>query len=403
MASIGIVGAGISGLTLALRLQQLGVEATLYSEHDAGSMRSGRLPSTVGRMGHTQARERELGSEHYRDPGCLMASAGLSIKGDPPLEFLARVSEPFHAVDFRLLLPAYLDDLTGRGGEVVVTGATPDAAQVDRWSREHELMVVTAGRRSVAELFPRDPARSPFDRPQRVLTAGLYGGLDLGPMFSYNISPGCGEIFRMPIMTRHGVVSSVLVEAVPGGPLEPISRLPAAEVAGELAGLLAEHAPRLAERMGEDFELLGEDDLLQGAITPVVREAVAELPSGRIALAVGDAWITNDPLTGQGANLGSACAWIAADAIAAGGPYDAAFGRATAERMWEAAAPVTDWTNAFLRPPAAHVMALLLAATTRQDLADLILDLFSNPAYAWAVLSSPEEVARIVDDGGSSL
>ncbi|MEV4012002.1 styrene monooxygenase/indole monooxygenase family protein [Nonomuraea angiospora] len=402
MAGIGIVGAGISGLTLALRLQQLGVEATLYSEQDAGSLRSGRLPNTVGRMGHTLARERELGSEHYRDPACLMGSAKLSIKGDPPLEFLGRISEPFHAVDFRLLLPAYLDDFTGRGGEVVVTGAPPDAARVDRWSREHELMVVTAGRHSVAELFPRDPARSPFDRPQRVLTAGLYGGLDLGPMFSYNVSPGCGEILRMPMMTRHGVVSSVLVEAVPGGPLEPLSRMPAAEVAGELAGLLAEHAPRLAERVDGGFELLGEDDLLQGAITPVVREAVAELPGGRIALAVGDAWITNDPLTGQGANLGSACAWIAADAIAAGGPYDAAFGRATAERMWEAAAPVTDWTNAFLRPPAAHVVTLLLAATTRQDVADLVLGLFANPAYAWAVISSPEEVARIVDGGGPS-
>ncbi|MFI7125351.1 styrene monooxygenase/indole monooxygenase family protein [Nonomuraea sp. NPDC050153] len=218
-----------------------------------------------------------------------------------------------------------------------------------------------------------------------------------------NISPGCGEIFRMPIVTRRGVVSSVLVAAVPGGPLEPISRLPAAEVTGEPAGLLAEHAPRPAERMGEDFELLGEDDLPQGAITPVVREAVAELPSGRIAPAVGDARITNDPLTGQGANLGPACAWIAADAIAAGGPYDAAFGRATAERMWEAAAPVTDWTDAFLRPPAAHVMTLLPAATTRQDLADLILDLFSNPAYAWAVPSSPEEVSRIVDGSGPAL
>ncbi|GAA3624168.1 hypothetical protein GCM10022419_132260 [Nonomuraea rosea] len=42
MAGIGVVGAGISGLTLALRLQQLGVDVTLYSEGDAGSLRSGR-------------------------------------------------------------------------------------------------------------------------------------------------------------------------------------------------------------------------------------------------------------------------------------------------------------------------------------------------------------------------
>jgi hypothetical protein len=164
---IDIVRAGISGPTLALRLQQLGVDVTLCSEGDAGSMRSGRLPNTVGRMGHAQARERELGSAHYRDPGCFM---------------------------------------------------------------------------------------------------------------------------------------------------------------------------------------------------------------------------------------GSACAWIAAGAIAAGGPYDAVFCRAAADRMWEAAAPVTDWTNAFLGPPAALVMTLLRVAAARQGVADLVLSLFSDPAYGWAVMSSPEEVARIVDD-----
>ncbi|NUR87964.1 MAG: NAD(P)-binding protein, partial [Nonomuraea sp.] len=226
MAGIGIVGAGISGLTLALRLQQLGVEATLYSEADAAALGRGRLPNTVGRMRRTQARERELGSVHYRDPGCLMNTARLSIKGDPPLEFTAHVEEPFHAVDFRLLLPAFMDDFTRRGGRVVVSGEPPDAVQVDRWSRGHELMVVAAGRRSVRELFPRDPARSPYEGPQRILAAGLFLGVGLGRLFSYNISPGCGEIFRMPMMTREGVVSGVLVEAVPGGPLEAVTRLP---------------------------------------------------------------------------------------------------------------------------------------------------------------------------------
>ncbi|MEV0995669.1 styrene monooxygenase/indole monooxygenase family protein [Nonomuraea sp. NPDC050202] len=401
---IGIVGAGISGLTLALRLQQLGVETTLYCESDADTLRKGRLPATVVRMGHTRARERELGSEHYRDPACLMNRAMLSIKGEPPLEFTAGTAEPFHAVDLRLLLPAFMDDYAGRGGELVVSGSAPDAALVDRWSERHELMVVAAGRRSVTELFPRDAALSPYDRPQRLLAAGLYRGLDLESVFSYNISGGAGEILRAPMLTREGVVSAVLVEAIPGGPLEPITRVPGDEVAATLLGLLREHAPRLAEGVDPAaFELLGPDDLLRGAVTPTVRRPVAELPSGRVALAIGDAWIVNDPITGQGANLGSRCAWIAAEAIAAGGPYDAAFARATAERMWEAGKPVTDWTNAFLRPPPEHVVKLLVAAAGRQDLADLVLSLFSDPPYAWGVLSSPEEIARIVDGGGQPL
>ncbi|MFI7227822.1 NAD(P)-binding protein [Nonomuraea angiospora] len=45
MAGIGIVGAGISGLTLALRLQQLGVEATLYSEQDPAPCARGGCPT----------------------------------------------------------------------------------------------------------------------------------------------------------------------------------------------------------------------------------------------------------------------------------------------------------------------------------------------------------------------
>ncbi|MFI9593042.1 hypothetical protein [Nonomuraea sp. NPDC052265] len=40
MTGIGIMGAGISGLTLALRLQQLGVATTLYSEGDADGCRT---------------------------------------------------------------------------------------------------------------------------------------------------------------------------------------------------------------------------------------------------------------------------------------------------------------------------------------------------------------------------
>ncbi|UBU15713.1 styrene monooxygenase/indole monooxygenase family protein [Nonomuraea gerenzanensis] len=401
---IGIVGAGITGLTLALRLQQLGIEATLYCECDADTLRKGRLPNTVGRAGHTLARERELGSEHYRDPGAIMPTAMLSLKGDPPLEFTGSFGDPFHAADFRLLIPAFMDDFAARGGTIVVSGTAPDAEQIDRWSRGHELMVVAAGRRSVAELFPRDPALSPYERPQRLLAAGLFRGFHPSNAFMFNISGGVGEIFRAPIVTREGVASTVIVEAVPGGPLEVVTRLPWDEVPGALLPLFREHTPRLAERLDPDaFELLGPDDLLQGAITPTVRRPVAELPSGRMALAVGDAYITNDPLTGQGANLGSRCAWIVADAIAAGGPYDAAFCRAAAARMWEVGGPVTHWTNAFLRPPAEHVTRLMLAAGTRQDVADLMVGLFSDPVYAWSVLSSPEEVSRIVDGDGRRL
>jgi hypothetical protein len=35
-----------------------------------------------------------------------------------------------------------------------------------------------------------------------------------------------------------------------------------------------------------------------------VRAGWAALPGGKYAMAMGDAWVVNDPVTGQGANLG---------------------------------------------------------------------------------------------------
>ncbi|MBE3014791.1 NAD(P)-binding protein [Microbispora sp. NEAU-D428] len=400
MSGIGVVGAGISGLTLALRLQQLGVDVTLYAESTADEMRQARLPNTVVRMKHTRARERALGCEHFAFDGSLAHTATIFIKGEPPLEFRGMLDDPFHAVDFRLLLPAFLDDFTTRGGRLVVTGSSPGTADIDTWSENHELIVVAAGRRSVAELFPRDERRSPYDRPQRRLLSGLYTGIAHAG-FGYNVSPGVSETFQIPMWTRHGLVAAMLIEAVPGGPMEAITRLPYEEdpqtFNRTLEKLLSEHAPQVAERIESDsFGLIGRDDLLQGAITPVVREPVAKLPSGKVALAIGDAWITNDPITGQGANLGSHCAWVAAEAIAAGGPYDERFAHAVADSMWQVAGPVTEWSNAFLQPPADHVVRLFAAAAGDQSVADLFANLFSDPVPAWALLSDPAKVDSLL-------
>ncbi|MEU8270461.1 styrene monooxygenase/indole monooxygenase family protein [Sphaerisporangium sp. NPDC049002] len=399
-SGIGIVGAGISGLTLALRLRQLGVDVTLYTEKTADQLRGGRLPNTVARMKRTRDRERALGSEHFAEDGSLASTAKISIKGEPPLEFQGTLDEPFHAVDFRLLLPAFLDDYTSRGGRLVGTEPSPGAEDVERWSAAHELIVVAAGRRSVSELFPRDAARSPYDRPQRSLLAGLYTGITPAG-FSYNVSPGCGEIFQMPMRSREGMTGGMLVEAIPGGPLEPITQMPYQDdpraFIRALQDVLAEHAPRIAERVDPgSFDLLGPDDLLQGAVTPVVRTPVAKLASGRIALAVGDAWITNDPVTGQGANLGSHCAWVAAEAIAAGGPYDVAFAESVAAEMWKVAGPVTQWSNAFLQPPAEHVLKLFIGSAMDPGLADHFVNLFSDPVAAWSVFSDPAEVDALL-------
>src|SRR5262245_857703 len=65
MTTVGIIGSGYSGLTLALRLQQLGVSTTLYAEATPDAMRRARLANTVGRFPRTLERERLLGVDHW--------------------------------------------------------------------------------------------------------------------------------------------------------------------------------------------------------------------------------------------------------------------------------------------------------------------------------------------------
>jgi hypothetical protein len=393
---IAIVGTGISGTTLALRLQQLGIETTVFAEKSQDAIRRGRLLNTVARFEHTLARERELGVDLWSDPAYAMTSLQVRSVDPLPLSFDGRPAHPVRAVDFRVLLPAFLDVYEQRGG-ALAEGPEPDLSAV---SREHDLVVVAVGRRS-ADLFPVRSDRSPYSAPQRVLFAGIFDGLALPePLgLSFNIAPGVGELFQMPILTADGLSTNILIEAIPGGPLSVLAEIPPddSSFVPVLLSLLDTHAPAIARRIDTSaFALRDPRDALQGALTPAVRDACATLPDGTLALAIGDAWITNDPIIGQGANIGSHCAWVAAEHIAAGGPFDASWGRRVSDDMWAFAGPTTAWTNAFLQPPPPHVIALLLAAAEHQDVADAFASGFADPVATATMLGDPARTEAFI-------
>jgi hypothetical protein len=401
MADIGIVGTGISGLTLALHLQLHGVETTIYTDRTPEQHRAGRLPNLVTRFAPTRDRERKLGVDHWDFPGFGIFALHLSVLGDPPLGFRGDLQRPASAVDFRIYLARLLEDYEDRGGRVVIGSIGPE--DVARHSPRHDLMVVASGRDTPGQLFPRDPARSPYTEPQRILCGGLYRGIaytdPLGVI--YNIAPGAGEIFQCPFFSFDGPVTGMLFEAVPGGPLEVMGRTrceedPKAFHATALR-LLEQHAPPLRDRVdAAAFRLTRPADLIQGAITPTVRRAWAPLPDGRYAMAVGDAWIVNDPVTGQGANLGSHSAWVLAEAILDDTVYDEQFCRAAEQRMWTMAESVTNFTNAFLQPPPDHLVGLLVAATQDQEVADALAEGFADPTAMWRAVASPERTAALL-------
>jgi 2-polyprenyl-6-methoxyphenol hydroxylase-like FAD-dependent oxidoreductase len=401
MTGIGIIGSGISGLQLALRLQQIGVPVTLYSAQTADELGAARPRNFPARFAPTQQREESLGVHAWHFDDARVHSWSITIHGaGVDLEFAATLTPPSSVVDFRVYLPHLFTEFVRRGGNAVIGAVMPDEV-----AGRHDLVVVANGDRSVRELFPVDPARSPYSTPQRILCSGFYHGIeeDVPHALDIHFLPGIGEILRIPFLSRFGPAHVVAFEAVPGGPLERPAHMDAdADPAGflcEVLTLLAEHAPSLRERVDTArFGLLAPGELAQGGVTPVVRRGWARLADGASALAIGDAWITNDPLTAQGANLGSHTAFALADLIAsATGPFDAEFCRDASARLWDHARHVVEWSNAFLAPPPPHVLELFGRAAEDKRVADAFVSGFHDPVAMWAVLSSPESAVSFVE------
>ena len=88
-------------------------------------------------------------------------------------------------------------------------------------------MVVAVGRRSVDELFARRDDKSPYDRPQRRLSAGIYSGIAYSEPKGVGVhfAPGHGELLELPIYSHDGFATALLFENVPGGALEPLAHM----------------------------------------------------------------------------------------------------------------------------------------------------------------------------------
>lgn len=400
---VAIVGTGISGVTLALRLQQLGVGTTVLTDRSPAEQRQGRIENLVARFPATRERERLLGVDHWADrQESLSRGIEVAVAGTP-VRFRGRLDGAAQAVDFRLYLSRLLEDYAARGG-AVETGPLPvSPADLAGRTAGHDVVVVAAGRSApvARALFPVRRDRTPYEAPPRRLLAGLWRGVGHSdpPVVGINLVPGEGEIFCQPMLTAAGVVSSILVEAVPGGALEPVTRLDpdGDQLAPALMAVMAQYAPALASRVDPcRFSLLGPLDVLAGDITPTVRQGWARLADGRLALAIGDAWIVNDPILGQGANIGSHCAWAVAQALAAGPTLDEQLGQRLEDELWAFAGPVTALNNAFLGPPPPHVLDLLAAASAHQAVADAFVAGFADPVQLAHTLASPVATAALV-------
>src|SRR6185369_10137415 len=105
---IGIVGAGIAGLHLALYLQKHGVDATLITDRAPDEYRGIRLLNTVAHHHVTIAREDYLGVNHWNDPKHHYYYHDHFFNFPQPISFRGYFSRPSRAVDYRIYLPVLM-------------------------------------------------------------------------------------------------------------------------------------------------------------------------------------------------------------------------------------------------------------------------------------------------------
>jgi flavin reductase (DIM6/NTAB) family NADH-FMN oxidoreductase RutF len=400
---IAIVGAGQSGLQLALGLLGAGYEVTLVSNRTAGEIAAGPVLSSQCMFESALQAERALGLDHWSSDcppveGISLAVAGAD--GGKGIDWAARLDWPAQSVDQRLKIPAWLDEFAARGGELVIREAAVD--DLEQYARTHDLTIVAAGKGELGNLFPRDADKSPYETPQRALALTYVTGMAPRPEHSavcFNIVPGVGEYFVFPALTTSGPCEIMVFEGIPGGPMDCWGdvKTPAEHLARSLE-ILERFLPWEAERC-RDVALTDPEGVLTGRLAPTVREPIAHLPSGAPVLGMADAVVLNDPITGQGSNNAAKCAeiYLAAILEQRGAAFDERFMQRTFERYWRGYAQwVVSWTNALLAPPSPHVLRLLEAAQEVPSLAETMANGFDDPRIFFPWWFDAGEADRLV-------
>jgi hypothetical protein len=387
MRSICIVGAGQAGLQLAIGLLGHGYDVTLVADRPAAAIRDGRVMSSQCMFGTPLAYESDLGLNFWDGDapavdGIAVAVADPSGAAAPAISWAGRLDTPARSVDLRVKIPRWMAEFNRRGGRLIVHEA--GLADLAAYHREHDLVVVAAGKGEISTLFDRDADRSPHVRPARSLALAYVTGRTPGewPRVSFNLVPGVGEFCAIPALTATGPCDILFLEGVPGGPFDAFGdvREPGAHLTRTL-DLLRAYVPWEADRV-KNVALTDDLAVLSGRFTPVVRRPVGVLPSGGLVLGMADTVVLNDPISGQGSNNAARFAHSYLASIVAHGdrPFDREFMAEAFLTCWDYVREVTDWTNALLARPPAHVLRLLAAAADHPDIAHRFVNGFDNPA-----------------------
>ena len=393
LKNIGIIGGGVSSLHLGFTLLDEGLPATIYAPQTAEQIAAGRMQNTVAHMPDTIERERALGIDFWSREEvrtCNVRHYSLRVEPGKAVDFSGGLNGDERVIDYRVYLPRLMQAFTERGGRLVHQAVTPD--DLDTLCEAHDLLAIGSGKSNggFADFFSPIPELSLHAEPPRVLCVGTFTGVnDRDPLgVTVGISPGNGEIIALPMETAYGSVMALLFECRSDGELADLPGLDynaGNDAFNErILEALADHYPTLHAHVDQNaFGLSSDNDLIQGSFRPVTRRSWAELRPGKFAIAIGDLRCTQDPLTGQGANLASrgACS-LGQQIVGFEGQFDEAFCIDHEEQTRYQVAGTVGFNNAMLDPQA-HTQKLLGVMAANEAVCTDFSTRFRAPHTIW--------------------
>ncbi|WP_158647253.1 styrene monooxygenase/indole monooxygenase family protein [Actinoplanes sp. ATCC 53533] len=392
MRKILIVGAGQAGLQLALSLLTHGYEVAVVSATTPEQIRAGRPQGIPALFAPALATERGYRLNLFGTATPPLYGARVTVAGPsgwPVLAFNAELERPGRCTDLRVKTAAWLELAEQRGATVIYQQVTAQDLDVITADGGFDLAIVAAGCGDLTNVFGTDPVRTVHDRPQRVVAGAYVQGLRPDPHWAdthleFHTVPGIGELLVVPAVSLSGPCHALAFEALPGGPADqwPGAAIDPEKILDLIVDLVHTFTPWVAERVRQ-VRLGDPNGAVYGRVHPRVRHPVAHLPSGGIAMGLGDALIVNDPVGGQGANLAAKAAAFTVGAILAHGmqPFGEAWMNATFEAFWSShGAAATTLTNTLLSPPAPHMMELFAVSAGNPQVAARFAAGLADPA-----------------------